>query len=230
MLAGTFSIVGYDVESDVCGVAISTAMPAIGGLSVFARAGRGAIATQALINPLLGVDGLELLADHAAEDALRQALAADPLAAMRQVAVVDRAGRGAGHTGDETHPWSGHRTGAGYAVAGNMLVGEPVLTAMAERFEARDDEPLHERLLAALEAGQEAGGDRRGKQSAALRIDTGLPYPYLDLRVDDHLEPVAELRRIHTVARQELLPFVDALPTRDNPAGRLDLLVSDVEA
>ncbi|QVQ53279.1 DUF1028 domain-containing protein [Spiractinospora alimapuensis] len=222
MLAGTFSIVAYDVDQSVCGVAVSSAMPAIGALSVFARVGHGAIATQALINPLLGVDGIELLASTPAERALGQLLATDPASDLRQVALVDRHGHGAAHTGDGTHPWSGHRTGEGYAVAGNMLVGERVLTDMAERFEANRGEPLHERLLRALEAGQAAGGDHRGRQSAALRLDTGLPYPYLDLRVDDHHDPVDELRRVHTVARQELLPFIDTLPTRENPAGRWD--------
>lgn len=227
MLAGTFSIVAYDVDRSCCGVATSSAMPAIGALSVFTRVGHGAIATQALINPLLGIDGIELLASTPAEEALPTLLATDPGSDLRQVAVVDRQGQSAAHTGDETHPWSGHRTGSGYAVAGNMLVGEHVLTAMAEGFQSTSTAPLHERLLAALEAGQAAGGDRRGKQSAALRLDTGLPYPYLDLRVDDHHDPVGELRRVHTVATQELLPFVDTLPTRENPAGRLDSLAAD---
>ncbi|MEV0057767.1 DUF1028 domain-containing protein, partial [Saccharopolyspora shandongensis] len=97
--------------------------------------------------------------------------------------------------------------------------------AMAEQFEATADKPLHERLLLSLEAGQQAGGDRRGKQSAALYVNNGEPYPYLDLRVDDHPEPVAELRRIYEVAKRELLPFVEALPTRKNPQGRFDELL-----
>lgn len=217
---GTFSITAFDVDAGVCGVAVSTAMPAIGALSVFAHAGAGAIATQALINPLLGVDGLELLRTHSAEEALRTVLGTDPDAEARQVAIVDGRGRAAAHTGTRTHPWSGHHLGSGYAVAGNILVGKETITAMAERFESSTGEPLHERLMAALAAGQEAGGDRRGKQSAALFVHSGLPYPYLDLRVDDHPEPVAELQRIHEVARDELLPFVAALPTREEPRGR----------
>ncbi|MEV0087829.1 DUF1028 domain-containing protein [Saccharopolyspora sp. NPDC050642] len=221
---GTFSIAAYDVVAGCAGVAVSSRMPSIGALSVFARAASGAIATQALINPLLGIDGLELLRTHSADETLRRLLASDPGADSRQVAIVDKYGRSAAHTGPETHPWSGHRAAPGYAVAGNMLVDMRTVDAMAEQFEATAGKPLHERLLLSLEAGQQAGGDRRGKQSAALYVNNGEPYPYLDLRVDDHPEPVAELRRIYEVAKRELLPFVEALPTRKNPHGRFDEL------
>lgn len=226
----TFSIVAYDVATGCAGVAISTGMPSIGALSVFARAGAGALATQALINPLLGVDGLELLATLSAGETLRRLLASDPGADSRQVAIVDKCGGSAAHTGAETHPWSGHRAAPGYAVAGNTLVDGRTVDAMAERFAATADEPLHERLLSALEAGQRAGGDRRGTQSAALQVNNGQPYPYLDLRVDDHAEPVVELRRIHEVAKRELLPFVEALPTRANPRGSFEDLLQTPEA
>ncbi|GAA1093356.1 DUF1028 domain-containing protein [Nocardiopsis composta] len=225
MYAGTFSIVASDTAARTCGVAVSSCMPAIGALSVSAHAEAGAIATQALINPLLGIDGLALLRSLPAPEALRRVLAADPAAEARQVAMVDAAGGTAAHTGAETHPWSGHRQGDGYAVAGNILTGAGVLDAMAEHFEAAAGSPLAERLLAALEAGQAAGGDRRGRQSAALYVHRGDPYPYLDLRVDDHPDPVAELRRVHGVAERELLPFVEALPTREHPAGRFERLL-----
>lgn len=226
MYTGTFSIVAYDTGTGTCGVAMSTRMPAIGGLAVFARAGAGAIATQALINPLLGADGLELLRHHSAEETLSRVRETDPAMEGRQVAVVDASGGAAAHTGSETHPWSGHRLGNGYAVAGNTLVDGGTVEAMAERFEDSGASPLAERLLTALEAGQEAGGDRRGKQSAALYVHSGQPYPYVDLRVDEHAEPVAELRRVHEVAKRELGPFVDALPTRAHPAGRFEQLLS----
>jgi len=199
-------------------------MPAIGALTVFAHADVGAIATQALINPLLGVDALEMLATHDAEETLSRVLETDPDTDSRQVTVVDRHGRGAAHTGAQTHPWSGHQIGDGFAVAGNILVGSDTLDAMAQRWKAGADESLDERLLSALEAGQEAGGDRRGRQSAALYVHTGHPYPYLDLRVDEHPDPVTELRRVHGVARRELLPFVEALPTRQRPAGDFERL------
>ncbi|MGJ7908056.1 DUF1028 domain-containing protein [Actinopolyspora sp. H202] len=221
----TFSIVAYDTETEMCGVAVSTRMPAIGGLAVFARSGAGAIATQALINPLAGADGLDLLRRLPAEDTLSHVRDADPAAESRQIAVVDSAGRCAVHTGTETHPWSGHRIGNGYVAAGNMLVGEATVNDMAERYERSWSTSLPERLLTSLEAGQKAGGDRRGKQSAALYVHSGNPYPYLDLRVDEHVEPVVELRRIYEVAQQELLPFSERLPTRAHPEGHFDRLL-----
>ncbi|GAB2737672.1 DUF1028 domain-containing protein [Salinifilum aidingensis] len=225
MRAGTFSIVACDIAAGMCGVAMSTRMPAIGGLAVFAHAAAGAIATQALVNPLAGADGLELLREHSAEEALARVRGADPAAEARQVAVVDSSGRAAVHTGSETQPWSGHRSGDGYAVAGNTLVDGGTVDSMADRFEGSAGDSLAERLLTSLEAGQEAGGDRRGKQSAALYVHSGHPYPYLDLRVDEHPDPVAELRRVYEVAKRELLPFVEALPTRARPAGAFERLL-----
>lgn len=227
MRVGTFSIVAQDTATGSCGAAISTRMPAIGGLSVFAHGDVGAIVTQALINPMLGVDGLELLRAHSAQEAAQRVLAADPGADERQLAVVDAFGNSAGHTGSQTHPWSGHRSGPRYAVAGNILTGRETVDAMAEVFtNAEQSIPLSERLLTSLEAGQYAGGDRRGKQSAALYVHAGEPYPYLDLRVDDHPDPVAELRRIYELAKQELVPFVEAMPTRAEPAGRFHELLA----
>ncbi len=224
LYAGTFTIVAHDPENRTCGVALASRMPAIGALTVFAHAELGAVATQALINPLLGVDVLERLRSQSAAEALKEVLAQDPEPDSRQVAVVDGRGRSAAHTGSMTHPWCGHRVGEGYAVAGNILTGADTLDAMVRSWEAEPERPFDERLLSALEAGQAAGGDRRGKQSAALYVHTGHPYPYLDLRVDEHPDPVAELRRVHGVARRELLPFVEALPTRDNPRGAFERL------
>jgi uncharacterized Ntn-hydrolase superfamily protein len=216
----TFSIVAYDATSGMLGVAVSTRVPAVGAVCPFARAGVGAISTQAWTNPLLGVDGLDLLEQgFSAEEALQKLLDADPDPESRQIIAVDREGRSAAHTGSETDPWKGHRTGDGYAVAGNMLVGEETIAAMVEAFEASAEEPLSERLLRALEAGQAAGGDKRGRQSAALYVVRTEPYPYLDLRVDEHTDPVAELRRVYDVAKSGLLPFVEAMPTRENPKG-----------
>ena len=216
----TFSIVAYDPTSGMLGIAVSTKVPAVGAVCPSARAGVGAISTQAWTNPLLGVDGLDLLEQgYSAGETLRKLLDTDPDPEMRQIIAVDREGRSAAHTGSETDPWKGHRKGNGYAVAGNMLVGEETITAMAEAFEASADEPLSERLLQALESGQAAGGDKRGRQSAALHVVKSEPYPYLDLRVDEHPDPVAELRRVYEVAKRELLPFIEAMPTRENPKG-----------
>ncbi|GHD20484.1 pilus assembly protein [Nocardiopsis kunsanensis] len=225
MYAGTFTLVAHDPATGTCGIAISSRMPAIGAFTVFAHAEAGAVATQALINPLLGTDALELLRSGPAEDVLEQVLATDPDADSRQVVLVDTEGRAAAHTGEQTHPWSGHRLGRGYAAAGNILTGAETLDAMAARFEETAEAPMDERLLSALEAGQLAGGDRRGRQSAALYVHTGNPYPYLDLRVDEHPDPVAELRRVHGVAQEELLPFAKALPTRARPGGSFERLL-----
>jgi uncharacterized Ntn-hydrolase superfamily protein len=218
----TFSIVAYDPASRRFGVGTSTKVPAVGALVPYVRAGVGAIATQARVNPLLGCDGLDLLGEgHDAEETLRILLGSDPEAERRQLGIVDSLGNAAAHTGALTDPWRGHLTGEGYAVTGNLLVGEEVLVAMAGAFEVSEGEPLAERLVRALEAGQEAGGDKRGRQSAAIRLMEGQPYPYLDLRVDEHQDPVTELRRIYEVAKVELLPFINALPTRDNPKRNL---------
>ncbi|MEV6227847.1 DUF1028 domain-containing protein [Saccharopolyspora shandongensis] len=130
---GTSSIAAYDVVAGCAGVAASTRMPSIGALSVFARAASGAIATQALINPLLGIDGLELLRMHSADETLRRLLASEPGSESRQVAIVDKYGRSAAHTGPETHPWSGRRAAPGYAVAGNMLVDMRTVDAASAR-------------------------------------------------------------------------------------------------
>jgi uncharacterized Ntn-hydrolase superfamily protein len=132
---------------------------------------------------------------------------------------VDSRGCSAAHTGVETDPWCGHITGDGYAVTGNLVVGEETLLAIAAAFEASEGETLPERLVRVLEAGQAAGGDKRGKQSAAIYTVKDQPYPYIDLRVDEHPDPVVELRRIYEVVKVQMLPFIEALPTRRNPKG-----------
>ena len=216
----TFSVAARDPTSGMLGVAVSTKLPAVGGLVPFVRAGAGAIASQAWSNPLLGVDGLTLLEQgYNAEETLRTLLDQDPEPELRQLSVVDAQGRSAAHTGSETDAWCGHRTGVGYAITGNMLVGEETILAMVDAFRGGEEKPFPKRLLQTLEAGQAAGGDRRGRQSAALYVVDIAPYPYVDLRVDEHHDPVAELRRIYEVAEEKLLPFVEALPTRKNPKG-----------
>jgi uncharacterized Ntn-hydrolase superfamily protein len=132
---------------------------------------------------------------------------------------VDSRGRSAAHTGAETNFWCGHITGDGYAVTGNLVVGEETLLAMAAAFETSEGEPLPERLVRALESGQAAGGDKRGKQSAAVYTVKDQPYPYVDLRVDEHPDPIVELRRIYEVVKVQMLDFIEALPTRRNPKG-----------
>jgi uncharacterized Ntn-hydrolase superfamily protein len=216
----TFSIAARDAGSGLLGIAVSTKVPAVGSLCPFIRFGVGAVCTQAWVNPYLGPRILDRLAAGAsAEQALEIEMAAEPDAEIRQVGVVDALGGSAAFTGPATDSWAGHRSGPDYSVQGNMLVSRATIQAMAESFESAAGEPLAERLLRALEAGQAAGGDRRGRQSAALLVRGAEVYAVADLRVDEHAEPVAELRRIFEVAKRELFPFLTALPTRANPRG-----------
>lgn len=205
----TFSIAAYLSQTGDLGVAVSTAIPAVGAINPFARAGVGAIATQGWSNPYLGIDGLSLLAQGlSAAEVLEQLLKVDPDKERRQLSIVDACGGVAAFTGDEVQPWKGHRTGEGYVTAGNFLISGETIQAMAEAFETACG-PLGERLLLALEAGQAIGGDRRGKVSAALLVVRDEEYPYVDLRVDEHAEPVAELRRIFDI--YAALPYLNDL-------------------
>jgi uncharacterized Ntn-hydrolase superfamily protein len=218
----TFSIAARCARTGMLGVAVSTAVPGVGGICPFIRPGVGAVSTQSWVNPYLGIDGIALLADGLdAQAALDRLMADDPGRDVRQVGIVDAAGKSAAWSGKDCTPWFGHLTGPDYAAQGNMLVGEATVAAMADAFERGHDLMLAERLVAVLEAGQAAGGDKRGRQSAAVKVFHKEEYPYLDLRVDEHARPVAELRRVFEVARHQLLPFVDGMPTRDKPLGDL---------
>lgn len=205
------------------GVSVSTKVPAVGAITNYARAGIGAIVTQARANPLFGLDGLDILQQgYGAEKTIRALLASDHEPERRQLLVVDSSGHAAAYTGESCDPWRGHRTGENYyAVAGNLLVGEDIIAAMAGVYESTAGEWFPERLVRALEAGQAAGGDRRGRQSAAVYVVHHEPYSYLDLRVDEHPDPVTELRRVFEVVKTDLMPFVERLPTRANPEGDL---------
>jgi uncharacterized Ntn-hydrolase superfamily protein len=225
----TFSIVGHCPRSGMLGVAVSTAVPAVGAVCPHVKAGVGAVSTQSWVNPYLAIDALALMEQGApGPEALDRVMAADDGADLRQIGVVDAQGRSASWSGQDCTPWYGHITEADVAIQGNMLVGEATLTAMAEAFRRSAAEDLAERLLLALEAGSAAGGDKRGKQSAALRVHHTEDYPWLDLRVDEHPQPVAELRRVATIARLQLLPFVEDMPKRGKPAGGLPASVSNM--
>ncbi len=203
VLCATFSIVARDPGAKDFGIAVSTARPAVGALVPHVCL-RGAIATQSFVNIELGLRGIEAVAGGAPVDrTLADLLAVDPRPELRQVHGLDVGGRVFAHTGDGCVPWAGHRRGRDLSVAGNMLVGEETIAAMAVAFEAGAGQGLElaERLLRALEAGQAAGGDKRGKQSAALLVASPAPRFYHNLRVDDHADPVRELRRIFEVAR-----------------------------
>jgi len=202
MILSTFSIVGREEDGSGFGVAVSTARPNVGSLVPFVSR-RGAIATQARVNTDLGRRGLALLeADISVALALKGLLEKDPERDIRQLHGLDR-WNAFTFTGSSCIPWAGHLAGADYTVAGNMLTSPQVIEAMAEAFRSQPQLELSERLLNALEAGQAAGGDKRGKQSAALLVASREPRLYHNLRVDDHDEPVAELRRIYQVVLEQ---------------------------
>lgn len=218
----TWSIVARD-SSGALGVAVASKFFAVGALCPAVRAGKGALSTQALMNPLYALDGLAAL-DAGLHPAviLQRLLAADAGRDVRQFHLIDSAGRVAAHTGAACIEWCGHRAGEGYSVAGNMLAGPQVLEETARAFEAARELPFAQRLMAAMDAGDAAGGDKRGKQGAALLIHTTEDYPFLDLRVDDHPEPLRELRRLYRVSLERFQPFVGCLATRARPVGIID--------
>ena len=198
----TFSVVARDPANGDLGVAVQSKFLAVGSVVPWARAGAGALATQALANVRYGPDGLAFMAGGlSAAETLARLLQEDPGREQRQVGLVDARGGVAAYTGSACMPWAGHRLGAGYVVLGNILTGPRVIEAMAERFETARGE-LAERLVLALAAGEAAGGDRRGRQAAALYVArAGGAYGgnfdrYVDLRVDDHSDPLAELERL----------------------------------
>ena len=218
----TWSIVARD-GSGRFGVAIASRFFAVGALCVHTRRGVGVLATQALMNPLYGAAGLAMLAEGRTPAEVVAALTgADAGRAQRQLHVIAAQGAGAAHTGDTCVDWCGHTVLGGFSVAGNMLAGPRVIEASAEAFAAHAGRPLAERLLVALAAGEAAGGDKRGKQSAALRIHADEDWPELDLRVDDHTEPIVELQRLYDVSLQRFQPFVACLAGRHDPTGELD--------
>jgi len=219
----TFSITARDPDSGQLGIAAATGTSGVGQLLTWARTRVGAVATQGWINPYLGIDGLDLLANgHPADKALRAVVHLDDAARLRQVAVVDAKGRTAAHTGEDCADWAGHVLGDGFVVAGNILESRETVEACAERFRGTTgEEDLVQRLILALEAGERAGGDRRGVRSATVYVVAGEEYPLWDLRVDDHDAPIEELHRLRDRLSETLLPQIRKLPTRLDTAGGL---------
>lgn len=219
----TFSIVARDPASGWLGIGIASRPPCVGSHCPLIRPGLGAAVTQAWTNPYLSHRVMERLEQGAgAVEALDAVIAAETDAELRQVGVVDARGEAAAFTGAGTDPAGGHRIGEQVTVQGNMLADEAVLDAMHDAFVAARERPFPERLLAALVAGQGQGGDARGTRSANLRVLGEEVYPLMDLRIDWHEEPVAELERLYRVAERELFPFIGALPTRANPRGQFE--------
>jgi uncharacterized Ntn-hydrolase superfamily protein len=195
----TFSITARCPRTGELGIAVSTCEPCVGWIVPFVRAGVGAIASQARSNPYFGIDGLTMLASGMSATAALQAML-DPDVEIdreqRQLIIVDNTGRAAAFTGPHCQSWAGHLIGDGVVAAGNLLVGPETVSAMMTRFQALELESLGERLVSALEAGQAAGGDRRGRISAALLVAREGAWPWIDVRVDSHADPVTDLRRI----------------------------------
>jgi len=200
----TFSIIAYDEKTGQVGIAVASKAFGSGARVPFIKTGVGAIASQARANHAYGPRGLALLAAGAsAADTVRLLIAADEDQDIRQLHVMDRMGRFAAHTGAECLDWCGHLVMPGFSLAGNLLAGANVLEAMAAAYEAAPEQTLSRRLIAALKAGEQAGGDKRGRQSAALLIHGDKEWSLIDIRVDDHADPLAELERLEQAARED---------------------------
>jgi uncharacterized Ntn-hydrolase superfamily protein len=225
----TWSIVARDADG-AFGVAVASRFFAVGALCPHARSGVGALSTQALVNPGYGPSGLDLLERGvAATDAVARLVADDEGREHRQVHLIDQRGRCAAHTGSLCIDWCGDRAHDGFSVAGNMLAGPGVLDETARAYQTHASAPFAERLLAAMAAGEAAGGDKRGKQAAALLIHTTEIYAFLDLRVDDHPDPIAELKRLYQVSLERYQPFLACLPSAARPAGITDRAAIEAE-
>lgn len=218
----TWSILARD-EQGYFGAAIASRFFAVGALCVYSRRGIGALSTQALTNPLYGPAALNALTKgQTAQSAIDELLAADAGREQRQVHILPFSGLPAAYTGASCIDWCGHLQEDGLSLAGNMLAGPKVLEWTAQAFIDTKGQTMAQRLLAAMDAGQAAGGDKRGKQAAALRIHNDEDYLQLDLRVDDHPEPLFELRRLYEKSLERFQPFLECLPGRHNPSGLID--------
>jgi uncharacterized Ntn-hydrolase superfamily protein len=224
----TWSIIARDDLTGQFGIAVATRFFAVGARVPHIAAGAGGIATQALVNPYYGIDGLKLLREgRGVSDIVETLIAADAGRESRQMHIMNAGGRIASHTGRECVGWCGHIEGNGFSIAGNMLAGARVLDDTAETYLANENPPFAQRLIAAMRSGEAAGGDKRGKQSAALLIHGEEEWSDLDLRVDDHTDPLAELERLEQVSRERWVHFRKYLPTRKNPAGITDRKIID---
>jgi uncharacterized Ntn-hydrolase superfamily protein len=224
----TWSIIARDSTTGQIGIAVATKFFAVGSRVPHIAAGHGGIATQALVNPYYGIDGVKLLREgRAPADIVETLIAGDDGRESRQLHVMDAADRIASHTGRDCVDWCGHIQGDGFSIAGNMLAGPRVLDDTAKTYAANNALAFARRLIAAMKAGEAAGGDKRGRQSAALLIHGEEEWSALDLRVDDHADPLAELERLEAVSRERWVHFRQFLPTRKNPAGITDRATID---
>ncbi len=219
----TWSIIARDNNTGQFGVAVATRFFAAGALVPHVKSRVGAIATQALVNIFYGTEGLRLLEQGvSAKEVVAKIVTADPGRDQRQVHVIDARGSTAAHTGKSCIDWCGHLAGENFSVAGNMLAGERVIADTAAAFAKNSTLPFPRRLIAAMRAGEAAGGDKRGKQSAALVICGEEDWPDLNLRVDDHPDPLAELERLERVSRERFVHFMAMWPSRRDRVGITD--------
>lgn len=224
----TWSIIARDDSTGQIGIAVATRFFAVGARVPHIAAGIGGIATQALVNPYYGIDGVKLLREgREPRDIIETLIAADSGHESRQLHIMDASGRVAAFTGRDCVDWCGHIEGKGFSIAGNMLAGARVLDDTGKTYIAGEKLPFARRLIAAMRAGEAAGGDKRGKQSAALLIYGEEEWSDLNLRVDDHTDPLGELERLEAVSRERWVHFRKYLPTRKNPAGVTDRATID---
>ncbi len=221
----TFSILVRDPNTGALGAAVASRFFAVGSICIHVEGGVAALATQAMVNPMYAIHGMNRLRRGEAPEAIARSLIGEDLGREhRQLHILDAQGRIAQHTGPDCIAWAGHVAGHDVSVAGNMLAGpEVVAQTLAGWVASRGT--MAERLLSALEAGEAAGGDKRGKQSAGLKICSRDPYPDLDIRADDHPDPLAELRRLLRVSQERFAIFRRFLAGRDNEYGVFDRAV-----
>ncbi|QDC01631.1 DUF1028 domain-containing protein [Mesorhizobium sp. 8] len=219
----TWSIVARDPATGHLGIAVASRFFAVGGIVPHIRGGVGAVATQAFVNPLYGVDGLAALVMGKEPKAIVAELTArDEGRDQRQMHLIDATGRNAAFTGAQCIDWAGHLVEEDISVAGNMLAGPQVIAQTLATYRKAASKPFAERLLEAMQAGEDAGGDKRGRQSAALVVYRDQDYAWLRLHADDHADPLAELRRLYAVAQERYLHVAETMATRRNPSGLID--------
>lgn len=218
----TFSIVARDPRTGAVGIAVASRFFAVGAMVPYVTS-QAAFASQAFVNPLWGIDGLQgLSAGQDPKDVMTRLVDRDAGQANRQAHMINAEGIIAQHTGADCVDWAGHSKAENVSIAGNMLAGPQVIDAMLIAWQAAEGQGLVERLLTTMDAGEAAGGDKRGRQSAALIVHENQPYPAIDIRADDHAEPLLELRRLLAVSEERFALFRRAMPTQQNFAGMLD--------
>jgi len=226
----TWSIVARDPETGHFGIAVASRFFAVGAAVPHVKGRVGAVATQAFVSPLYGTDGLKLLEEgRSPEEIIETLTACDHGRRQRQFHLIDAEGRNAAYTGEICVDWAGHLVDDNVSVAGNMLAGPQVIAETLRVYKERASAgaPLAERLLDAMDAGEAAGGDKRGKQSAALVLYRDQDYAWLRIHADDHADPLKELRRLYAVAQERYLHVAETMPTRENPHGMIDRRVID---